>query len=339
MSNLVLLLACLAGAGDGRRVQSLMQQLIRKRTQLQNAESGPPFNPQEAIAMLLLSSTAESAFTASNFRKHSAVHNPTPATSRPTRQGSHIPIVMSDEEGTATDGAVKTEEAPEIDWSPVVGHMNEDHADSIIAYCEFFGGLSDVRNAVLTDMNMEGFFVNAELGDGSKQDIMIPYEGGPLKDMRGMGKAVKVMSMKARDEVFVKAASGVTEKVGFAPFNNKNALFKDKCADGNFTDLADSYASDAILVPQFPGPPPANAPLLFGKDAIQKFLEEQGPMLLKGLTLKPMRLLQKSDTEVTEIGRAWGLPGRSYSRQWQNIDGKWLLKHDYLPVMPPAATS
>jgi hypothetical protein len=234
---------------------------------------------------------------------------------------------------TAESAAKK---APNPQMQGVVGHMNQDHGDSLIAYSEFYGGLIDVRNAILTDLDLNGLFVTAMLGDGSQKEVMIPYESGPLKSMQEMGGAVKTMSRKARDAVFVTAAPGVTDKVGFAPFNQLNEFFKKQCADGNFAALIDAYASDAVLVPQFPGPPPASAPLFFGKDAIGNFLAFEGQNLLPGLAFKPMRLLQTSNTEVTEIGRAWGLPGRTYSRQWEKIEGKWLLKHDNLPVMPPA---
>jgi len=235
-------------------------------------------------------------------------------------------------EGKGGKGDGKGKGKTPMTWDFIKEHMNEDHADSLLAYAIFFAGVSGAEKAVLTDLNTEAFFVSATLGDGTTKDVKIPYEGGAIDGVDGVGKVMVAMSKKARDEVFVTSEPDVTEKVAFAIFNDKNKEFKEKCDAKNFGGLADLYAEGGVLVPQVNGPPQANAPIISGRESIKSFFESKGEALLSGITIKSMRLLQRSDTEVTEIGRAWGAAGRPYCRLWCRIGDAWLLQHDTLPV-------
>lgn len=253
-------------------------------------------------------------------------------------KGGYAEVVGGAKADGKGDSKGKGKGKPAMTWDYVKEHMNEDHADSLLAYAIHFGGIADADKAVLTDLDNEAFFVSVELSDGSKTEVKIPYEGGAIDGIDGVGKVMVAMSKKARDEVFVTCAPDVTDRVVFQAFNDRNKDFKEKCEAKDWAGLAELYAEDAVLVPNSAGPPEANAPIVFGRTAIKTFFESKGEALLCGITVKSMRLLQKSDTEVTEIGRAWGATkGRQYCRVWRRVGDAWLLQHDCLPVGPRAS--
>ena len=70
----------------------------------------------------------------------------------------------------------KLEEGLSKSAERVTKHMNEDHADSLLAYAHFYGGLP-AQKAVMTGLNAHGFVLDVTLTDGSVQrDVLIPYE-------------------------------------------------------------------------------------------------------------------------------------------------------------------
>ena len=50
----------------------------------------------------------------------------------------------------------------------VIGHMNEDHADAMVAYCHAFSRATDATAATMTGLDRYGFEMSAETGQGPR---------------------------------------------------------------------------------------------------------------------------------------------------------------------------
>lgn len=79
----------------------------------------------------------------------------------------------------------------------VITHMNDDHADSLLAYAIYFAGLSNAKSARMSALNVEGFVLDVVLDDGTvKTDVLIRYTS-PLESAAGVRKLAVAMHFEA----------------------------------------------------------------------------------------------------------------------------------------------
>jgi hypothetical protein len=87
-------------------------------------------------------------------------------------------------------------------------HMNDDHKISIIAYCDYYGGLlSQVEDAELTGLDSEAMTVDVTFVGGGKRVLQIPYTRKPkaVADIRPIvvemhKEAFKMLGLRYRLE-------------------------------------------------------------------------------------------------------------------------------------------
>ena len=78
----------------------------------------------------------------------------------------------------------------------MVSHMNEDHADSVLAYAQHFGQCRDATAATLIDVTADAMALNvAVMGD--EKEINIPFEH-PLKSGHDAHMTMVKMSKAAK---------------------------------------------------------------------------------------------------------------------------------------------
>ena len=58
----------------------------------------------------------------------------------------------------------------------IVGHMNDDHADALVAYCRVFGGRPATERAEMVGVDRYGFtMLAAEAGSDDRTAVRIPW--------------------------------------------------------------------------------------------------------------------------------------------------------------------
>ena len=57
----------------------------------------------------------------------------------------------------------------------IIGHMNADHADSLVTLCHHDAARPDVVTASMTAVDRYGFEVVAQLADGHQEALRIPF--------------------------------------------------------------------------------------------------------------------------------------------------------------------
>lgn len=77
----------------------------------------------------------------------------------------------------------------------VLDHMNDDHADSLVLYCQVYGGLEGVESARMVAVDRYGFDVEAVTSAGD-QHVRIPF-GEPMDIERLRGEMAR-LSREAR---------------------------------------------------------------------------------------------------------------------------------------------
>jgi len=291
------------------------------------AGEGQEASKRQAATAHQLTSTATGILDTPSIPQKSA---PTATAAAPSPSATATAPEDTSPEATATAPS----EADQ--WNFIKSHMNEDHADSLLAYAIHYSGLLDAQKAVLDEVSPEGYRMTVSLASGETKQVLVPLET-PVDDIRGMGPVMKSMSANARNEVFIECAEGVTEKTEFAVFNDLNKKWNDACKAGKFTKLASFYGEGAVFIPLSPHGPEPSTPMIVGRNAIAKYFAGVEKGALKGISLKSMRLYQSSNTEVTELGRAWGQSGSNVVRQWLLKDGVWLIQRDSLPMGARAA--
>ena len=72
-------------------------------------------------------------------------------------------------------------------FAAMIEHMNDDHADAVVAYARHFGGCTDVASATITAMDAAGLTLAVETGEGTRA-LPIPFEREVVDsdDARGM---------------------------------------------------------------------------------------------------------------------------------------------------------
>ena len=86
----------------------------------------------------------------------------------------------------------------------VIKHMNDDHADSLLAYAAFFGGLHDARSARMTGLTSKGFELSVTMADGTvRERVLIAYLT-PLKSAGEVRKLAVSMHFAAYNGLGIK---------------------------------------------------------------------------------------------------------------------------------------
>lgn len=76
----------------------------------------------------------------------------------------------------ATDYAAAAADPMQPHAAGVIEHMNDDHADALVAYARAFGGQSDTVSARMTGVDRYGFWVLARGPDGARTDVRIGFD-------------------------------------------------------------------------------------------------------------------------------------------------------------------
>lgn len=82
------------------------------------------------------------------------------------------------------------------DVARMVSHMNEDHADSVLAYAQHFGQCRDAAAATLIDVTADVMTLKVVVINGEKE-IIIPFEH-PLKSGHDAHMTMIKMSKAAK---------------------------------------------------------------------------------------------------------------------------------------------
>ena len=71
----------------------------------------------------------------------------------------------------------------------ITTHMNEDHADSLLAYARWYAKLDSALSAEMATLNAKGFVLTVTMADGTvRSNVLIPYN----KPLTGAGEVRKV---------------------------------------------------------------------------------------------------------------------------------------------------
>ena len=76
-------------------------------------------------------------------------------------------------------------------------HMNDDHADSLLAYAVFYAGMKNAKAAVMSGLTAKGFVLDVTLADGSlSKGVLVRYPT-PLKSAGEVRKLAVAMHFAA----------------------------------------------------------------------------------------------------------------------------------------------
>lgn len=78
----------------------------------------------------------------------------------------------------------------------MLGHMNEDHGDSVLDYARHLAAVPEARSARMTEIDSAGFGVEAETEHGPRQ-LRLAFDE-PISDAAGARKALVAMAKRAR---------------------------------------------------------------------------------------------------------------------------------------------
>lgn len=86
----------------------------------------------------------------------------------------------------------------------VITHMNDDHADSILAYAHFYAKLTGATSAKMTGLSVSGFELQVAMADGStKSNVLVPYDP-PLQTAAAVRKVAVTMHFAAYNGMGIK---------------------------------------------------------------------------------------------------------------------------------------
>lgn len=105
-----------------------------------------------------------------------------------TREARHQ--AMGEEELAALDAALEKSSAR------VAAHMNDDHAQSLLAYAHYYARLPDATGAKMVGMSAKGFDLEVTLANGSSERVLVPYNE-PLTSAADVRKRAVAMHMAA----------------------------------------------------------------------------------------------------------------------------------------------
>lgn len=79
----------------------------------------------------------------------------------------------------------------------IVGHMNEDHADSLLDYARHLGGVPGATSAQMSHVDAAGFGMTAETSDGPRQ-LRLRFDA-PITDAKDARAALVAMAKRAKE--------------------------------------------------------------------------------------------------------------------------------------------
>ena len=80
----------------------------------------------------------------------------------------------------------------------VCGHMNHDHADSLLAWAHFYAKVPDAASATMTDVKSDGFELELTKADGYVMPkVLIPFDP-PLEKAGDVRKVAVAMHFAGR---------------------------------------------------------------------------------------------------------------------------------------------
>lgn len=83
----------------------------------------------------------------------------------------------------------------------ITKHMNEDHADSLLAWAKWYAKLDSAVSAEMATLSTNGFVLTVILADGTmRSDVLIPYNK-PLKSAGEVRKLAVVMHFEAYNKL------------------------------------------------------------------------------------------------------------------------------------------
>ena len=85
------------------------------------------------------------------------------------------------------------------DVAAIVEHMNDDHADAVLACARAFGDDADVTAARMTGIDRDGVDIAREGGDGDPM-LRVPFPT-PLRDARDARRALISLTRAARERL------------------------------------------------------------------------------------------------------------------------------------------
>lgn len=78
----------------------------------------------------------------------------------------------------------------------ILGHMNDDHADSLLDYAHVFAEARDATRARMTSVDAAGFGLEVETPEGTRQ-LRLPFDP-PVSDVKAARDALVAMAKTAR---------------------------------------------------------------------------------------------------------------------------------------------
>ncbi|MBH64687.1 MAG: heme iron utilization protein [Alphaproteobacteria bacterium] len=85
----------------------------------------------------------------------------------------------------------------EEDKYRIIDHMNADHADACLLYVQHYGGRTDALAAVLVDVQEHQMLLDAELSDGNREQIVVPF-AAPVRSSEDAHQTLVAMVQAAR---------------------------------------------------------------------------------------------------------------------------------------------
>lgn len=79
----------------------------------------------------------------------------------------------------------------------IVGHMNDDHADSLLDYARHLAGVPSATSAQMTQVDAAGFGMTAETPEGPRQ-LRLPFDP-PIRDAGEARVALVAMAKRAKE--------------------------------------------------------------------------------------------------------------------------------------------
>ena len=80
----------------------------------------------------------------------------------------------------------------------IVGHMNDDHGDSLLDYARHLAGAPSATSARMTQVDAAGFGLSAETPEGPRQ-LRLPFDA-PIRDTGEARSALVAMAKRAREQ-------------------------------------------------------------------------------------------------------------------------------------------
>lgn len=93
--------------------------------------------------------------------------------------------------------------------SYVIRHMNEDHADSLLAYAKHYGKVPHATHATLTHINLTSITLNITDADTKQHTVTIPFTA-PLTSTSEYRSALTEMSNRAMEALHISNTTNAT---------------------------------------------------------------------------------------------------------------------------------